>query len=156
MWKIKVWSIFLFIHMFFTQKNPIRMIVVDSCTQMFAQKLFYLLSPAGVSLNCRVWKMTLASVYWQFKFTSHCILQSCFYFYHHPLWYYACICKNVCCICTACGASTCCAHTLCAGTKLTNTVSSSSCDTVSPSQMMELIRSTMCICTFWLWPLLWK
>lgn len=45
-------------------------------------------------------------------------------------------------------------HTLCAGTRLTNTVSNSSCDTVSPSQMMELIRSTICMCTFWLWPLL--
>ncbi|TNN54711.1 hypothetical protein EYF80_035054 [Liparis tanakae] len=41
-------------------------------------------------------------------------------------------------------------------TRLTNTVSNSSCDTVSPSQMMELIRSTICMCTFWLWPLLRK
>ena len=47
-------------------------------------------------------------------------------------------------------------RTLCAGTRLTSTVSNSSCDTVSPSQMMELIRSTMCMCTFWLWPLLGK
>lgn len=46
--------------------------------------------------------------------------------------------------------------TLCAGTRLTNTVSNSSWETVSPSQMMELIRSTMCMCTFWLWPLLAK
>lgn len=48
------------------------------------------------------------------------------------------------------------ARTLCAGTRLTNTVSNSSCETVSPSQMMELIRSTICMCTFWLWPLLGK
>lgn len=49
-----------------------------------------------------------------------------------------------------------CPLTLCAGTRLTKTVSSSSCETVSPSQIMELIRSTMCMCTFWLCPLLEK
>lgn len=35
-------------------------------------------------------------------------------------------------------------------------VSSSSWVTPSPSIMMELIRSSMCICTFWLWLLLEK
>lgn len=44
--------------------------------------------------------------------------------------------------------------TLCAGTRFTKTVSKSSWDTVSPSQIIELMRSTMCIWTFWLWPLL--
>lgn len=68
-----------------------------------------------------------------------------------------CLCLCVC-VCVRVCVPLCrdCALTLCAGTRLTNTVSSSSCDTVSPSQMMELIRSTMCMCTFWLWPLLEK
>lgn len=46
--------------------------------------------------------------------------------------------------------------TLCAGMRLMRIVSSSSCVTPSPSMMMELIRSIMCICTFWLWLLLWR
>lgn len=47
-------------------------------------------------------------------------------------------------------------HTLCAGMRLMRIVSSSSWVTPSPSIMMELIRSSMCICTFWLWLLLKK
>ncbi len=46
--------------------------------------------------------------------------------------------------------------TLCAGTRLTRTVSRSSCETESPSQTIELMRSTICMCTFWLCPLLKK
>lgn len=49
-----------------------------------------------------------------------------------------------------------CGHlTLCAGMRLMRMVSSSSCVTPSPSMMIELIRSIMCIWTFWLWLLLW-
>lgn len=44
--------------------------------------------------------------------------------------------------------------TLCAGMRLIRMVSSSSCVTPSPSMIMELIKSIMCICTFWLWLLL--
>lgn len=44
--------------------------------------------------------------------------------------------------------------TLCAGTRLTRTVSRSSCETESPSQTIELMRSTICMWTFWLCPLL--
>lgn len=46
--------------------------------------------------------------------------------------------------------------TLCAGMRLMRMVSSSSCVTPSPSMMIELIRSNMCICTLWLWLLLWR
>ena len=45
--------------------------------------------------------------------------------------------------------------TLCAGMRFMRMVSSSSCVTPSPSVMIELIRSIMCIWTFWLWLLLW-
>ncbi len=103
-------------------------------------------SPAGGSLNYEVWKMTLASLYWQYQLFSPLLSIVL------TTWPCVCVCVCVTLCCFVCG----CARTLCAGTRLTRTVSSSSCDTVSPSQMMELIRSTICMCTFWLWPLLGK
>lgn len=103
--------------------------------------LQYTFWPAGVSLNYRVWSIMLPSLHWHYQLTI------C----HHLTIFFPLLCVFVSdCLLLWCGS----AHTLCAGTRLTNTVSSSSCDTVSPSQMMELIRSTMCMCTFWLWPLL--
>lgn len=97
----------------------------------------------------------LASVHWQYQLTSVCF--TCSSSNIHDMAICVCVCVSMkvnvyMCLVTITLRSL----TLCAGTRLTKTVSSSSCDTVSPSQMMELIRSTMCMCTFWLWPLLWK
>lgn len=115
----------------------------DACAQTI--KLPYPFWPAGVSLNYRVWKILFLSLL--ILSTYFIPLLSSFYLHQHSV--------ELCVFISDCKLLFCdCACTLCAGTRLTNTVSNSSCDTVSPSQMMELIRSTICMWTFWLWPLL--
>lgn len=125
--------------LFFTPNNPIRMLVAGTAVQIFVHKLLLyhaalplltcrgLIELQGMESDIGLSLLTI-STHFRLYVTEPFVLVQ---------------------LCTR--AST---HTLCAGTRLTNTVSNSSCDTVSPSQMMELIRSTMCMCTFWLWPLL--